>query len=177
MKIANPHHVEYNYRKAKPGDLQDLVTIYNYAVGTFESTCDVSEVSIESRRTWLRDHINNPARPLWVAYVVGDPTKICGYLCFSDFLNAREGYKITSDLAIYLHPNYQSQGLGSFLLSSALKVAPTLGIHVLATTIFSSNKKSLSLFKKFDFQVWGELPGVANLNGKIKDLTVVGIHL
>ena len=167
----------FSYRNANYEDLKSLVEIYNYSVKTMESTCDLTEVTVDSRRSWLKEHISNPLRPLWVAYKTNDPQTICGYLCFSDFLNGREGYKMTVDLSLYLHPDFQSMGLGSYLLSSALEFAPTLGIKVLATTIFTSNYKSISLFKKFNFQVWGELPCVANLNGKYKDLTVVGIHL
>jgi L-amino acid N-acyltransferase YncA len=43
--------------------------------------------------------------------------------------------------------------------------------------IFAHNIPSIKLFKKFGFQQWGYLPGVAQLDGKQQDLAIFGLHL
>jgi phosphinothricin acetyltransferase len=40
--------------------------------------------------------------------------------------------------------------------------------------IFRHNTESLSLFRKSGFSVWGELPGVTELDGVERDVIIVG---
>ncbi len=94
---------------------------------------------------------------------------VIGYLGFFHFMNERPGYLITADIAIYLHPQYQNRGLGSYLLGQAIERAPALGIEVLTATLFASNKASARLFEKFYFERWAtcrESPG-----SKVSSLT------
>lgn len=167
--------MKFTYRTARPEDLQAIVTIYNHAIPTLESTCDVEYVSVESRRAWFEQHLNHMTRPIWVAETDSlELPGIVGYLAFSNFMNERPGYSITSDIAIYLHPNVQGKGLGSFLLRNAIEVAPTLKIETLATTIFASNTPSVRLFLKQGFEQWAYMPRVARLLGVERDLIMVG---
>lgn len=100
-----------------------------------------------------------------------------GYLGFFHFMNERPGYFITADLAIYLHPDYQGKGLGTYLLSRAIERSPQLGIETLTGTIFASNDASISLFRKMGFEQWGFMPRVARLEAVEKDFVLVGRRL
>ena len=102
---------------------------------------------------------------------------VVGYLGFFHSMNERPGYFITADVAIYLHPHYQAQGLGSYLLSQAIARAPSLGIETLTATIFASNVASIRLFEKMGFERWGVMPRVARLAGTERDLVLVGRRL
>jgi L-amino acid N-acyltransferase YncA len=163
----------YSHRLATLDDLPAIVHIYNAAVATRESTCDLAPVTVESRVDWFRSSLPDK-RPIWVAYRDGDPDTVAGYLAFCDFLNGRAGYEVTADLAIYLHPDHHGQGLGRYLLRHAIEHAPTLGVRTIATTIFASNAASIALFEGQGFQRWGYLPGVADLDGITRDVVVVG---
>lgn len=83
----------------------------------------------------------------------------------------------TADLAIYLHPDYQARGLGTYLIGQAIAQAPRLGIETLTATIFASNTGSLRLFARMGFERWGFMPRVARLEGVEKDLVLVGRRL
>ena len=100
-----------------------------------------------------------------------------GYLGFYYFMNERPGYWITSDLAIYLHPDYQGKRLGSYLLAEAIREAPALGIEILAVTIFASNQASIRLFERHGFVQWGYMPRVARLGDIERDLVMMGRRL
>ncbi|KAF3995939.1 GNAT family N-acetyltransferase [Glaciimonas immobilis] len=167
--------MQWTYRLARSGDLPQIVEIYNQAVNTLESTCDTEHVTETLREAWFENHLASTRRPLWVAEsaVLGF-SGLAGYLSFSHFMNERPGYFITSDMALYLHRDAQCKGLGTFLLSNAIKAAPDLGIETLVTTIFSSNTASVQLFKKQGFEQWGYMPRVARLCGKQRDLIMVG---
>jgi L-amino acid N-acyltransferase YncA len=43
-----------------------------------------------------------------------------------------------------------------------------------ATTIFAGNEPRLRLFRANGFEEWGRLPAVADLDGLVKDLVIVG---
>lgn len=166
--------MRFTHRDAVVADLPRIVEIYNHAVLTRESTCDLRPISVEARRKSFEAHTPGH-RPLWVAEAADDPAAgVLGYLGFFHFMNDRPGYFITADIAVYLHPEWQGRGLGSYLLEAAIRHAPALGIEVLAATIFGSNAGSRRLFEKHGFEEWGFMPRVARLEGIERDLVMVG---
>jgi len=166
--------MSYTHRDATENDLPRIVDIYNFAVATRQCSCDLDPISVEARRRSFGEHSPNH-RPLWVADDASRPEfGVAGYLGFFHFMNERPGYFITADLAIYLHPDYQGKGLGTYLIGMAIEQAPSLGIETLTATIFASNVSSIALFRKMGFEQWGFMPRVARLEGVEKDLVLVG---
>lgn len=161
------------HRPAVRADLPAIVGIYNAAVLSRTSTCDLDPVTVESRRQWFEQ----ARHPIWAGHRDGDPDTVTGYLSFEPFLNGRRGYDVTVDLAIYLHAEHRGHGQGRYLLGEAVKHAPALGAKTIATTIFGSNEPSLRLFRSYGFEEWGRLPGVAELDGVAKDVVFVGKRL
>ncbi|RSM60019.1 GNAT family N-acetyltransferase [Kibdelosporangium aridum] len=165
--------MSYSHRLATQEDLPSIVEIYNSAVLARSSTCDLEPVSVASRQAWF-DDARPDRHPIWVGYKPDDPRTVTGYLSLEPFLNGRRGYDATLDLAVYLHPDHRGRGQGRYLLCEAITHAPKLGARTLATTIFASNEPSIRLFHSLGFQVWGRLPGVADLDGVIHDVVFVG---
>lgn len=169
--------MRYIHRDATRADLPRIVEIYNFAVATRESSCDLEPATVESRQASFDQH--SPShRPIWVAEGADAPQQgVVGYLGFFHFMNERPGYFITADLAIYLHPAYQNRKLGTYLLQEAIRHAPSLGIDVLAVTIFASNRASVQLFSRHGFMQWGFMPRVARLGSIERDLVMMGRRL
>lgn len=167
----------YTHRDATESDLPRIVEIYNFAVATRKCSCDLEPTTVEDRRAAFLEH--TPChRPFWVAEDTSHPEfGVAGYLGFFHFMNERPGYFITADLAIYLHPEHQGKGLGTYLISQAIERSPALGIETLTATIFASNESSIALFNKMGFERWGFMPRVARLEGVEKDLVLVGKRL
>ncbi|MFO1192567.1 MAG: N-acetyltransferase family protein [Rhodoferax sp.] len=167
----------YTHRDATEADLPRIVEIYNHAVATRTCSCDLEPTTVQARLAPFRAHTPDH-RPFWVAEDTGQPGRgVIGYLGFFHFMNERPGYFITADLAIYLHPDYQARGLGTYLIGQAIAQAPRLGIETLTATIFASNTGSLRLFARMGFERWGFMPRVARLEGVEKDLVLVGRRL
>lgn len=167
----------YTHRHAEAADLAKIVEIYNFAVATRECSCDLEPTTVDARRSAFAQHTADH-RPLWVALDTEAPEQgVVGYLGFFHFMNERPGYFITADLAIYLHPAYQNRKLGSYLLGEAIRHAPTLGIEVLAATLFASNQASKALFARHGFEQWGFMPRVARLGQIERDLLMMGRRL
>lgn len=166
--------MQLSHRHAKLEDLPQIVEIYNTAIPSRESTCDMEPITVESRMEWFKKY-SGSRRPIWVCVDEGTSDKqIVGYLSLSYFMNERPGYYVTSDMGLYLHPDYRGKGVGKFLLQTAIKLAPSLGIETLATTIFSSNTASIRLFESAGFERWGFMPRVARLGDIERDLVMVG---
>ncbi|SDP86570.1 phosphinothricin acetyltransferase [Actinopolyspora xinjiangensis] len=164
----------YSHRLATREDLPAIVDIYNAAILEKASTCDLEPVSVASREGWFESS-RLDFRPIWVGYETDDPCTVTGYLSFEPFLNGRPGYNVTSDVALYLHPEHRGRGQGTYLLGEAVTHAPKLGVRTVATTIFGSNRASLSLFRSHGFEEWGRLPAVADLGGGVvQDVVFVG---
>jgi L-amino acid N-acyltransferase YncA len=164
----------YTCRDAIEPDLPKIVEIYNFAVATRKCSCDLTPTTVDARRPSFLDH-RPDHRPLWVAEDTDNlAAGVIGYLGFFHFMNERPGYFITADLAIYLHPEYQGKGLGTYLIQRAIEHCPSLGIETLTATIFATNDASVALFRKMGFDQWGFMPRVARLEGVEKDLVIVG---
>ena len=169
--------MRFTHRDASAYDLPRIVEIYNFAVESRESTCDLEPTTVAARQETFAKH-SSDRRPIWVAEDADTPEEgVIGYLGFHHFMNERPGYFITADVALYLHPNYQNKGLGSYLLGEAIRRAPSLGVEVLAVTIFASNEPSIRLFTKHGFERWGFMPRVARLGSIERDLVMMGRRL
>ena len=157
------------HRVARREDLPQIVEIYNSTIASRMVTADTAPVSVESRLSWFGEHTPD-CRPLWV---LERESRVAAWLSFSHFYG-RPAYNKTAELSIYVHAAFRQKGFGSHLLTQALAKAPALKVDTLLGFIFGHNQPSLSLFARFGFSRWGELPGVAALDGIERDLVIVG---
>ncbi|MBO9997743.1 MAG: N-acetyltransferase [Cyanobacteria bacterium SID2] len=159
-------------RHACESDLPSVVEIYNASIPSYRATADLYPVSIESRRSWFFNH--RPDRyPLWVAESQG---QVVAWLSFRPFYG-RPAYAATSELGIYVAPDFQGRGIGSHLLEMALANGRNLGSNTLLAFVFAHNAPSLKLFDRFGFCEWGYLPRVAELAGVERDVVILGKRL
>lgn len=159
----------YTIRDANEKDLARIVEIYNSTIQSRMVTADTEMVDVESRLDWFLNHTSEK-RPLWV---MEDDGMIVGWLSFQDFYG-RPAYQATAEISIYIDPAYRKKGIGAKFLDYAIMNAPTLRIHTLLGFIFAHNGPSIRLFKKFGFEQWAHLPGVAELDGVKRDLLILG---
>jgi len=168
----NPGSPKMEIRIAEAADLPAIVAIYNAAIPGRMATADLEPVSVASRRTWFANH--TPTRyPLWVAVSQG---KIRGWLGLQPFYG-RPAYRATAEVSLYVDPTAQRQGIGRQLLGWAIQSSPEVGIKTLLAFIFAHNQPSLRLFEQQHFQLWGQLPNVAELDGVERDLILLGRRL
>lgn len=158
-------------RIARLEDLPQIVAIYNASIPGRKSTADTEKISVEDRLQWFHSHTGN--RPLWV---LEKDQKIWGWLSLQDFYG-RCAYQTTAEISIYISPEYQRQGVAQHLMTFALREAPNLNISTLVAFIFAHNQLSINLFKKNNFNQWGYLPAVAQLDKIEKDLTIYGLRI
>jgi len=158
-------------RRAQKRDLERIVEIYNSAVPSRISTADTEPVSVQSKLSWFNKH--NEKRPLLVYENNGE---VIAWVSFEDFYG-RPAYHLTAELSLYVDKRYRSQGLGTKLLSDAIALSSNLGINNIVGFVFSHNKASLKLLFKFGFEKWGELPEIAEMDGQLYSLTIMGLKV
>ncbi|MEZ7198924.1 GNAT family N-acetyltransferase [Pseudodesulfovibrio karagichevae] len=153
-------------------DLPRIVEIYNSTVPTRIATADTEPVSVESRRPWFNNHVPGK-RPILVERIDGE---VAAWVSFESFYG-RPAYGRTAEVSIYIAPEHRRQGLGKRLLREALDMTPELGIRTVVAYIFSHNEGSMRLFRSFDFEEWGRLPDIAEMDGKRYSLSILGRHV
>lgn len=155
-------------RTAKIEDLPAIVEIYNSSIPGRMATADLEPVTVSSRLDWFNTH--NHQRPIWTIEVDG---KIGGWLSLRSFYG-RAAYRHTAEVSVYVSPDYHRQHLADRLLTYAIAFSPSLDLNTLVGFIFGHNQPSLNLFQKHEFQQWGFLPQIAELNGTERDLVILG---
>jgi L-amino acid N-acyltransferase YncA len=156
-------------RDARESDLGRIVAIYNEAIPGRLATADTEPVTLASRLPWFHEHTPT-RRPLWVAEVDG---AVAGWLSFQSFYG-RPAYAATAELSVYVTAAAHRRGIGRHLLARALERAPALGLATLVAFVFGHNEPSLRLFDSHGFARWGHLPRVAKLDGRERDLIILG---
>lgn len=149
-------------RKAVQDDLKELLDIYNYEVVNGVATLDLVPRTIEEWQEWFDAH-NVENHPLYVAEIEG---KVAGYTSLSSY-RAKEAYRTTVELSVYIAPDFRRQGVASALMEYILRVArEDATIHTVVSVITSGNVASARLHEKFGFQFCGMIPEVGMKFGK-----------
>lgn len=159
-------------RDAAETDLPQIVEIFNVAVATRTSTAVLEPVSVEERRPWFHEH--SPERyPLWVLEI---EKRVAGWLSFHPFM-PRSAYRGTAEISVYVHDDFHRHGVARRLLEEAIARSPAFAITALIGLILGHNTASLQLFESLGFERWGLLPKVTRLEGKERDIVIVGRNL
>ncbi len=156
-------------REAVRGELPRIVEIYNASIAGRSATAELRPVTVAQREDWFAAHTADK-HPLWVA-LVGD--EIVGWIGLAPFL-PRAAYHITAELSVYIAPDKQGHGLGTWMLEKLIAECPRLGIENVVSLVFAHNKASLRMNEKVGFERWGFLPEVTELDDVRRDVVILG---
>lgn len=148
-------------RKANTNDAEAITAIYNIAVAEGFCTADTEPQSVASRINQM-EAFPDPAHAYFV-YEIG--SEVRGWVSIAPHRPGRKALRYTKEVSFYIHPEFQSRGIGSSLLSHAIDFARQEGIRTLYALLLESNKRSIGLLRKFGFKKWGHLPDVADFDG------------
>ena len=172
---------QFFVQRASKEDLAGVLDVYNQSIPGKQATANLALVTVDERMAWFEEHINSTTRPIYVVKKVlanSDSTEqtvsqVVAWGSFSD-LYARTAYHISTEISVYLSRDCHGQGLGSSLTSWMLTQAPRLGIRNVIALVFAHNQPSLGLFRKLDFEQWGYMPEVCDMDGFIADVVMLG---
>jgi len=159
-------------RDATLADRPAIVAIHNSAIPGRMASAYLEPVTVEQRQAWFDAH-SPERRPLWVVCDSALGDKIIAWGCLTDY-TPRPAYAITAEVSLYVAPDRQGEGIGPWLMQKLVDVCPQLGIERLISLVFAHNRPSLRMHEKLDFEQWGLLPGVTNMDGLRRDVVVLG---
>lgn len=155
--------------KAEHADLPDIVHIYNEIIPSRLATADLKPVAVVDREEWFNSF--TPTHPLYK--ILNDDNQIIGWVALEPFYG-RPAYEHIAEISIYIDQNARHQGVGVQAINFVESRLHELGITAIVAYIFGHNFPSLKFFGKFDFEEWGRLPDVAELDGVKRDLIIMG---
>lgn len=141
-------------REAVSSDIQGITEIYNWAVENSTATFDIVPQTLEARKQWLSHY--GGQYPLIVCEKDG---KIAGYASLSKF-REKEAYARTVELSVYVHPDFQQQGIGRALMLKVIEMGKQLKHHTIISVITTGNDVSVRMHEQLGFSYTGELKGV-----------------
>ena len=117
-KVKNMNS-SYTLRAATESDLAAINEIYNHYV--LHSTCTYQDEpeTLEERARWFSHH--GAKHPIIVAV---DNARVVGWGSLSAY-HPRSAYRHTVENSVYVHHEYQRQGIGSLLLEELIVLAPS----------------------------------------------------
>ena len=151
----------------------DIIRIYNQAVIAGSQTADEKTVSLKEKLSWLKQHTGKH----YIIYVASIDVKIVGYLALSPYRYGRSAFVKTAEISYYVDNNNQGKGIGNQLIQHAINQCPELKIESLIAILLSCNSVSIAILKKFNFEQWGAMPGIAKLKNGSVDHLYYGKHL
>lgn len=154
-------------RNASTKDLDNILSIYNWAVEETVATFDTELKNLNDHRDWFKDFDNG--YPLKVIEV---ENKIIGFGLLKAFSD-RKAYDTTCELTIYILPGHQRQSLGSQMMDELISSAKEKNIRVILSKIEASSSASINIHKKFGFETVGTMNKVGFKFDRWLDVTIM----
>jgi len=158
-------------RRALIDDLPALTTIYNQAIEDGK-TADTVPYTTAGRRSWFDAH-QDRQYPLFVADT-GSPV---GYATLSSYREGRPALRSSVEISYYVHRDMHRRGLGRALLQHALTTSRVLGYQHALAILLDSNSASIKLLENHGFTCWGNMPNIAEIQGRTCGHVYYGRHL
>lgn len=126
--------------------IEALRQIYNYYVQHTTVTFHSEPLGTEEMKSIL--FFSNPRFRSYT--ILDEQDRVTGYVILG-YYKPRQAYDFTSEVTIYLHPEFTGKGIGNQAMAFLEEKARELHFHALLGVICSENTASIRLFKKFGY--------------------------
>jgi L-amino acid N-acyltransferase YncA len=156
METRMMDKVEPIFKPIRPADYSVVSEIYNYYIRSSSATYHIAPLSTRS----VVKHFGLGTEKTR-AYLIMDKENTLGF-CLIRPYSAKDGYKYTYELTVYLKTGYEGRGIGTQSVVFLEKLAGEMNIHVLLAGICTENKASMRLFEKAGYTECGLFREVGN---------------
>ena len=160
-------------RLALLNDLPLIVNIYNQAILKKGLTADLDLQEVSVKTSWFEQH--KPDR--YPIYVALKNDEIVGWVSLSPYREGRKALQRTTEVSLYLHENHIGKGFGSIMMQQIIAEAIQIGYTTMIAILIANNEKSIGLFTKFNFALWGLLPGIVEIGDQKLNHCIYGRSL
>jgi len=144
--------------------LPEVRDIYNYYILNSTATFHTEEISTDEAKGII------PFKhPKYKSFMIIKDETICGYVYLGCY-KPRQAYDRTSEVTIYLKPEFAGFGIGKVVLEKMEQLAPELNIKILLGIITGENTGSIKLFEKCGYEKCAHFKQVGEKFGRILDV-------
>ena len=162
-----------NIRIANIGDLSFIVDIYNQAIRSRCATGDMEEFNVEDRIAWFEKFDANDY-PIYVAEI---ENRVVGYCTLSPYRSGRQAMQSVAEISYFLDYSFHRKGIATALLKHAISDCNRIGKKSLLAIILDINLPTIGLLENFNFEKWGHLPDIIEIDGKKCGQFIYGLKI
>jgi L-amino acid N-acyltransferase YncA len=148
-------------RQADINDIEAITDIYNHAVDARFQTAYTERHTIDDSARWFNEHDTDN----YPVFVYGLDGQVAGWLSVSPYRQGRAALRYAVEVSYFIHKDHQGKGIGTQLLSHAIKACTELGYKTVLAIILEPNKASARLLERSGFEKWAYLPAIADFDG------------
>jgi L-amino acid N-acyltransferase YncA len=135
-------------RAATAADAGAVAAIYNHYVTQTIVTFEEEPVTPGEMARRI-EGVTAASLPWLAAELNG---QVVGYAYASSWHGGRRGYRFSTEITVYLHPEYPGRGIGSRLYEELFRALRARGIHSVIGGIALPNPASVALHEKFGLE-------------------------
>lgn len=138
-------------REIKDNELDDVIKIYAQGIEKGKSTFMTEVPTVEY---WDKVHLKICRLGAY------DGDRLVGWTALQP-TSARECYKGVCEVSLYIDDDYQSRGVGKYLMSALITESEKQGIWTLYRAIFSTNTRSIKMCLANGWRIIGTRENIA----------------
>jgi phosphinothricin acetyltransferase len=161
-------------RRATPGDLPEIMRIYNEALVERIATADMQERTLEERTEWFRQF--DDRYPIWVGTSPEQGQRVLAYGVLYKY-SPREGYRFAAENGVYISRDARGKGYGRAMLEHVISEAKRIGFKYILAKIFAHNEASIRLHAALGFKELGLQKQIVEMDGRWYDVLLMDLRL
>ncbi len=167
--------LNYSIREANIEDAKNIIEyIKNVSDETDFLICDSSEryFSVKKEKEFLQNIQSSVIEKMFLYEIEGNIAGIC---CIEGINKMRIKHRV--ELAITVLKKYWGNKIGEKLIDYTIDYCKLNSIKKIELTVRIDNERALKLYKKFDFEIEGEIRNFIFLNGNYYNCYFMGLLL
>lgn len=155
--------IPFDIRLVHPDDAKDLLEIYTPIV---LNTATSFETEVPSALVFQERIKLYSEKSPWLVATNGD--KVMGYAYATEH-RSRQAYQWNQEVTVYVHEEYQKQGIASALYTKLLDLLTAMGFRKVLAVITLPNDVSIAFHQRFGFRHIGEMSEIGYKIGRWHD--------
>lgn len=155
---------DLTFKKAEESDIDVILGVYNYYVLNTTANFYHHAISKEELRQLI--FIGHEK---YQTYLINCGNELAGF-CFLTQYKKREAYSRTSEIGVYLKPEFSGKGLGGSIVAFLEETAVSRQIGVILASISGENTASIRLFEKMGYEKCAHYKEVGEKFGRLLDV-------
>ena len=158
-------------RPLTSGDISAVTSIFNEAVSSEETTCDIQPRTEEQITSWLTGDL-----PKYESYVFEKDNEVVGWAAITRY-HEREAYSPTTELVTFVRRAARNKGIGGELMRLVLRRAREIEFHSAVCIVFPEPAHILDAIRRLGFQELGRLHAVFPTSTGFRDVVLFQLFL